>query len=118
MMLSKKASKLQKTIRRVFLDNSFYVYERITGILEIRRSGTAVGLLGDVIIKRYPKFYSIDRIMHELWQRDTARLKKGEEIDDEKRLNKIDPSSHKMAKKLNYEAAKQEGKKPDAIRGY
>lgn len=116
MMTTNRVRKLEAKIQRNFADRLLYVYERPSGIIEIRRRHPG-RVSNHLIIKRYPKWYSHDRILMELWERDTWSREKqitADNVDDQGRLkNMRTVSSQKMNRQMNYEVAKQEGKKPD-----
>jgi hypothetical protein len=104
-------TKLQSKIRRNFADPTLYIYCRPTGIIEVRKEMTRG--LKDLVIKRYPKWYPIDRIMLEMWERDTWSRDSKTGLTEEwlqKRKNVTTATIEKEQKRMNKFARLQDGK--------
>lgn len=104
--------RLQDRIQRTFADKKLYVYVRPTGIIEVRMR-TLTAMKNDLVIKRWQKWVPSDRILYELWERDTwDRDDKFKAIDDAARLRKMKTTSdQREQERLKRMARKQEGKR-------
>jgi hypothetical protein len=105
--------KLESKVRRVFADEMLYVFVRPTGIIEIRKKTLNI-MENDLIIKRWQKWTPIDRILYELWERDTWSRDGGKYqlLDDEKAARSMKTiSKAKEQERLKRMANKQDGKR-------
>ena len=110
-MLTPRMQRLQDKIQRTFADDTLYVYCRPTGIIEVRKK-TFTQMKNDLIIKRWQKWTPNDRILYELWERDTwGRADRYSAIDDAVRLRKMKTvSDTREQERLKKMVRKQEGK--------